>query len=69
MPTDRVECLDCGEQLTPSTTTCPKCGSNKKRFYKFVNETIRFRVHSIDLSTTLIPQSFCHLLALGSYAF
>ena len=43
MPTDRVEFLDYGEELTPSTKTCPKCDSNKKRFHKFVNETLRFR--------------------------
>jgi predicted metalloprotease len=41
MSTDRVECLDCGEELTPSTKTCPNCGSTKKHFYKFVNEKIR----------------------------
>jgi len=36
----RYECSACGEKLSPTSKSCPNCGSDKKRVFIVVQDTI-----------------------------
>jgi len=43
MSTDRYVCLECGEEFSKATKSCPKCGSNKISKRVIVSDTIKIR--------------------------
>lgn len=40
---DRFECLECGEEFSIATKSCPKCGSNKIGKLVSFSDTVKIR--------------------------